>query len=308
MTLQQLRYIVAIDEYQHFGRAAEACGLTQSTLSLMVKKLEDELDIIIFKRDTHPVAPTEMGRRIIDKAKIVLYNADQIAEMTRSEKEILSGQLRIALISTVAPILVPGLFKYLGRHFPMIGLQTQEMLTDTIIDRLHKAETDMGILAMPVNDPELLEIPLWTEQFYAYVSENDPLFALDGIPADRLVNRSVWIMKDGVRLLEITSLPMAGDNNYEHYFEGGRIGTLVQIVNENGGLTIVPETHVGNILYSRQNNLRPIVQPELKRTISMVIRKDYIHEALLNAVLSAVKSIIPGSLLSPVIRREHISL
>lgn len=111
MTLQQLRYIVAIDEYRHFGKAADACGLTQSTMSIMVKKLEEELDAVIFNRDAHPLAPTEIGRKIIDKAKVVLYNADQIAELALDEKRVLSGPLRIALISTVAPILVPGLFR-----------------------------------------------------------------------------------------------------------------------------------------------------------------------------------------------------
>ena len=115
MTLQQLRYIVAIDDHRHFGKAAEACGLTQSTLSLMVKKLEEELDVRIFDRDAHPVTPTAIGRKVIDRAKVVLYNTDQLVEMTRSEKETLSGPLKIALISTVSPVLTPGLFKHIGQ-------------------------------------------------------------------------------------------------------------------------------------------------------------------------------------------------
>lgn len=308
MTLQQLRYIVAIDEYRHFGKAADACGLTQSTMSIMVKKLEEELDAVIFKRDAHPLVPTEIGRKIIDKAKVVLYNADQIAELALDEKRVLSGPLRIALISTVAPILVPGLFKYIGENHPSILLQTQEMLTDTLRDRLHKAEVDMGIMAAPVDDPELLEIPLWTEHFYAYVSEADPAYALESIPAKSLLGRSVWIMKGGVRLMEIETLPTNDTNGYEHYFEGGRIGTLIQIVNESGGMTIVPETHIGMILYSLQARLRPIVEPAPGRTLSLVIRKDYIHEAMLNAVIRAVKAIIPGHLLSPVIRKDAIRL
>ena len=114
MTLQQLRYIVAIDDYRHFGKAAEACGLTQSTLSLMVKKMEDELDIRLFDRNAHPVTPTEIGRKVIDQAKVALYNVEQIIQVTRSEKESLSGPLKIVLISTVAPVLVPGLFKHIG--------------------------------------------------------------------------------------------------------------------------------------------------------------------------------------------------
>ena len=308
MTLQQLRYIVAIDQYRHFGKAAEACELTQSTLSLMVKKLEDELDVILFDRDAHPVAPTGMGRKIIDKAKVVLYNAAQITEMTRSEKELLSGPLKIALISTVAPILVPGLFKYIGAHYPAISLMTQEMMSDTIRERLYKAEIDMGILSSPAGDPELLEIPLWTERYFAYVSEKDPDYACETLQARRLTGRPVWIMKGGVRLLDTTSLPESEAVNYEHYFEGGRVGTLIQIVNENGGLTRIPETHVDLILFSMQKNLRPIVNPEPKRTICLAIRKDYIHESLLNVVVQAVKSIIPGTLLEAAVRKEYIRL
>ncbi len=308
MTLQQLRYIVSIDQYRHFGKAAEACGLTQSTLSLMVKKLEEELDVILFDRDAHPVRPTEMGSKVIDKARVVLYNAAQITEMTRSEKMILSGPLQLAMISTVAPVLVPGLFKYIGDNAPAISLQTKEMLSDTILDRLHKAEVDMGILSSPVGDPELLEIPLWTERYFAYVSDRDPAYAREVIPARSLIGRPVWIMKDGVRLLDTSSLSQSEALNYEHYFEGGRVGTLIQIVNDSGGLTMVPETHIDLILFSLQKNLRPIADPELKRTICLAIRKDYIHESLLNVVIRAIKSIIPVTLLTPVMREEYLRL
>ena len=137
MTLQQLRYIVAIDDYRHFGKAAEACGLTQPTLSLLVKKLEEELDILIFDRDQHPVVPTQLGSKVIAQARIVLYNAAQISEMAGTEKHILSGPLHIGLISTVAPVLVPGLFTYIGRNYPALSLRTEEMLTSTLKDKLH---------------------------------------------------------------------------------------------------------------------------------------------------------------------------
>ena len=163
MTIHQLKYIIAIEQYRHFGKAAEACGLTQSTLSLMVKKLEEELDVLIFDRDAHPIAPTEIGRKIIDQAKVVMYNVGQISQITGSEKEALSGPLKIAVISTVAPVLVPGLFKYLGDHYPSISLQAGEMLSGTIMDKLRKAEIDMGILAGPLKDPDILEIPDYPE-------------------------------------------------------------------------------------------------------------------------------------------------
>ena len=307
MTLQQLRYIVAIDEYRHFGKAAEACDLTQSTLSLMVKKMEEELDVRIFDRDAHPVAPTEIGRKVIDRAKVVLYQVEQISEMTRTEKETLSGPLHIGLISTVAPVLIPGFFKFIGNRYPSISLQTEEMLTSTIKDKLRKAEVDMGILAGPVKDADLLEIPLYHERFLAYVSPDNPAYAQESIRTEMLFGQPVWIIRDGLRQLDPQDLK-DGAFTYERFFEGGRVGILVQVVNDNGGVTIIPETHSNLILYSLQRCLRPIIDPVPTRTISLVIRNDYIHEAKLNAVVDAIKQIIPGPLLDNVIRKGHLTL
>ena len=307
MTLQQLRYIIAIDDFRHFGKAAEACGLTQSTLSLMVKKMEEELDVRLFDRDSHPVAPTEIGRRVIDRAKVVLYNVEQIALMTRSEKELLSGPLKIALISTVSPVLVPGLFKYFGSNYPSIALQTEEMLSGTIKYKLRKAEVDMGILAGPLQDSDLLEIPLYHERFMAYVSPENPAFALDSITTDKLYEQPIWIIGDGLRQMAPGEMK-ASDLNYERLFEGGRVGILIQVVNDNGGITIIPETHKDLIMYSQQRCLRPIVDPVPSRTISLAIRSDYIHEAKLNAVVDAIKHIIPGTLLDNVVRKERLIL
>lgn len=308
MTLQQLKYIVEIDRWGHFGKAAEACGLTQSTLSLMVKKLEEELDVRLFDRDRHPLAATEIGRKVIDRAKVVLYNVAQIGEMTRSEKETLSGQLRIAMISTVAPLLVPALFNHITANYPDLELQTEEMLTQTIKDKLHKAEIDIGIISSPVDDDQLLEIPLYTECFMAYVSPGDPAYQMETIPAGYIAQRPIWIMKNGLRRFDFSTVAEPEKVSYESFFEGGRVGTLLQIVNDNGGMTIIPETHVRLMLYSWQNAIRPITDPQLKRTISIAVRRDYIHEAKLNAVIKAVKTVIPPSMTESIIRRDYVRL
>ena len=307
MTLQQLRYIIAIDDYRHFGKAAEACNLTQSTLSLMVKKLEEELDVRLFDRDAHPIVPTEIGRKIIDRAKVVLYNVEQIAEMTRTEKHALSGSLKVALISTVSPVLVPGLFKFFGEQYPSISLETEEMLSSTIKDKLRKAEVDMGIMAGPVNDPDFLEIPLYHERFLAYISPDNPAFALESIRTDSLLQQPIWIIRDGLRQWIPGEYPEK-EFTYDRFFEGGRVGILIQVVNNNGGITIIPETHTDLILYSQQRCLRPIVDPVPGRTISLVIRRDYIHEAKLNAVVEAVRHMIPGVLLDHIILKGRLVL
>ena len=308
MTLQQLRYIVSIDQFQHFGKAAEANGLTQSTLSLMVKKLEEELDIQIFDRQLHPIAPTSIGRRVIDKAKVILYNVNQLAEMTRSEKERMSGPLRIAMISTVAPVLVPGLFKYLGQQYPDISLSTEEMLTTTLIDKLEKAELDMGLLAAPMDNPNLLTIPLYKERFYAYISPEETIYKEPSVTNIMLRKTKGWIMQNGLQMFRESMLAPGEQPTYERFYEGSRVGTLVQMVNENGGFAIIPETHIALIRAEHRANLRPIASPAFSRTILLAIRRDYIHEAKLNAVLAAIRSIIPAPLLSDLARREHISI
>ncbi len=307
MTLQQLRYIIAIDQYRHFGKAAEACGLTQSTLSLMVRKLEEELDLRLFDRDAHPVAPTEVGRKVIDQAKVVLYNADQIAEMTHSEKENLSGSLKVALISTVAPVLIPGLFKHVGRTYPSIALHTEEDLTETIKDKLRKAEIDIGIVAGSVHETEFLEIPLYHERFLAYISPDHPAYARESVRFETLLEQPIWIIRDGLRQVDPSELK-TGDVTYDRFFEGGRVGTLIQVVNDNGGITIIPETHTNLILYSQQNCLRPIIDPVPGRSISLIVRNDFIHEAKLNAVVDAVRHILPGNLLEGAVKKGKIRL
>ncbi|MCQ2145236.1 MAG: LysR family transcriptional regulator [Bacteroidales bacterium] len=308
MTLQQLEYIIAVNEYQHFGKAAEACGVTQPTLSLMIKKLEEELDVQIFDRESHPVRATEIGRKVLEKAGVILYGTRQLVEVTKSEKELASGNVSIAMISTVAPVLTPGLFSHIGKNYPAIHPQIQEMLTGTIIDKLKKAEIDMGLLVSPVDSPDLLEIPIYHEKFLAYVSPTNELYQKEELTSSKLLDHPIWIMKDGLRQFDRSMLAPGERFSYDKMYEGGRAGTLIYIVNEMGGLTIVPELHKGLILLSMQKHLRPIVNPVVTRKISLVIRKDYIHEKMLNIVIDALKTVIPFENQDEMIRNGRIKI
>lgn len=308
MTLQQLEYIIAIENYGYFVEAAEACGVTQSTMSLMVKKLEEELDVRIFNRDTHPVSVTQSGRKVIDEAKLVVFHAKQLTELTRSEKELCSGDLNVAMITSVAPVLMAGMFKFMKLHYPDLRLQMEEMMTSTILAKLKKAEVDMGILTSPINDPDLLEIPLYHERFFAYVSPEDAMMQQDSIERDHVLDHPVWIMRDGVRLFDRSMLEPGEAFTYEKMYEGGRVGILIQITNENGGITIIPETHINLLTEPMRTCLKPIVNPEPKRTICLAFRKDYIHEQIMNIVVKSIKTIIPYELWDDMIRAEHLRL
>lgn len=308
MTIQQLEYIIAIENYGYFVEAAEACGVTQSTMSLMVKKLEEELDVRIFNRDTHPVSVTEIGRKVIDEAKLVVFHVKQLAELTRSEKELCSGDLNVAMITTVAPVLMAGMFKFMKTHYPALRLQTEEMITTTILAKLKKAEVDMGILTSPVNDLDLLEIPLYHERFFAYVSPEDPVTQQESLEREHVLDNPVWIMREGVRLFDKSMLRPDEPFTYEKMYEGGRVGILIQIANENGGITIIPETHIKFLSEPMKACLRPIVNPEPIRTICLAFRKDYIHEQIMNIVVKSIKSVIPYKLWDDIIKAERLRL
>ena len=308
MTIQQLEYIIAVEQHGYFVNAADACGVTQSTLSLMIKKLEEELDVKIFNRDTHPVSVTEIGRKVIDEAKLLVFHAKQLTELTRSEKELSSGDLSIAITTTVAPILMPGMFKYFNLRYPKIRLRMEEMISTTIISKLKKAEIDMGILSSPVGDPDLLEVPLYHERFLAYISPKDELMQSENIELARLRNKPIWIMKDGVRLYDRTMLRNGESFSYEKMYEGGRVSILIQIANENGGITIVPESHARLFGAAERACLKPIVNPEPKRVICLAFRKDFIHERMMNIVIKAIKTMVPSEFLDGVIRTDYLRL
>ena len=308
MTLQQLEYIIAIEDHGYFVVAAEACGVTQSTMSLMVKKLEEELDVRIFNRETHPVSVTEIGRKIIDEARQVVYHSKQLVEMTRSEKELSSGDLNIAMTTSVAPVLMADMFKFLRLRYPALRLRTEEMITTTILAKLKKAEIDMGILTAPINDPDLLEIPLYYERFFAYVSPENAMARQENLERDHVLDNPVWIMRNGVRLFDRSMLRSGEAFTYEKMYEGGRVTILLQIANESGGITIIPETHIKFLSASMRKCLKPIVNPVPKRTICLAIRKDYIHEQIMNIVIRSIKTIIPYELWDSVIMTEYLRL
>jgi len=307
MTLQQLEYVNALEKYGFFTSAAESCGVTQSTMSLMVKKLEEELDTTLFVRNIHPLRPTEAGKRVIEEARQILYHVDQIKELARTEKELVSGNLKVAMISTVAPVLMPGMFSYISGKYPDVKLQAYEMITPTILEQLKKTQIDMGIMSAPLNNTEFLEIPLYHEKFYAYVSTKED-YTGDVMDRKTLVEKRIWIMRDGVQQYDRSMLQPGESFSYDRMYEGGRVGTLIQITNEIGGYTIVPELHIPLIKEELKGRLKPIVNPEASRTLILVIRRDYVHERMMNVIIESLKTIIPKGFLESTIKTDYLRL
>ena len=307
MTLQQLEYIIALDKTRHFVRAAEMCGVTQPTLSAMIQKLEDELDCRIFDRSSHPIVPTEVGAMILQQAQVVMFNVHQLRENVLTQKGSVAGSHSLAIIPTVAPYLLPELITLFRRDYVDISLKISEMRTETIIEKLHSAEIDMAILSTPLDDPKILEVPLYYEKFVAYISPNEPLYLQDEVSTNDMQLDHLWVLEEG-HCLRNQVFNFCKNKTHSAIYEAGSIDTLVKIVDRNGGYTVIPELHINLLTDVQKQHLRKIVRPEATREIALVIRHDYVREGLMNAVANSIKQIIPQHMLDARLKKFAIKL
>jgi len=308
MTLQQLEYVLALDKTRHFVRAAEMCKVTQPTLSAMIQKLEDELDCKIFDRSRQPIEPTEIGSQIIHQAQVVIYQANQLKENVRSEKDTLSGTLNLAIIPTIAPYLLPQFIASFKSLYPNIALKVSEMHTSTIIEKLNFAEIDMAILSTPLENMKILEVPLYYERFVAYISPTEPIYSRTELSANDMPLDRLWVLEEGHCMRNQVFNFCENIPEYSSTYEAGSIDTLVKIVDLNGGYTVIPELHVDLLNDNQKQNLREIVKPEATREISVVIRHDFVREGMLNAVAECIKQIIPSHMLDARLKKFAIKL
>ncbi len=308
MTLQQMEYIVAVDKYRHFAKAAEACGVSQSTLSSLIQKLELELDVTIFDRSKHPVRPTAIGEEIISRLRNVLFNAAQVKELVATRKGEAVGTVRLGIISTVAPYILPKMFKYLSAAHPDIRLHVEEVRVPAIISQLEHGDLDVAFLATPVGNSELLEIPMYRERLLVYTSPESSLHDREDLPTELLPGDGVWVLREGY-CPNRGAFPFCNKvSGRQAVYEAGNVETLIRIVDENGGYAIIPELHVPLLRKCQQANVRRLVNPEPTRNIALVVHRNFVRERLLNILADAVKSIIPESMLDPRLRKFPIVL
>lgn len=308
MTLQQMEYIVAVDKYRHFAKAAESCGISQSTLSSLVQKLEIELDVTIFDRNSHPVKPTAIGEEIISRAKLLLFNAAQVKELVATRKGESVGKVSLGITSTVAPYLLPKMLKYLSVNHPDIELHVEEARVSTLVLQLERGELDIALLATPLNNDELLEIPVYQERLMAYVSPNEPIYNNLDLQIDRLPVESVWVLREGY-------CPNRGVFPFCNYrtgrqavYEAGSVETLIKIVDENGGYAIIPELHVPLLRKCQQANVRVLTNPEPNREIAFVIHRNFVRERLLNILADTIRTVIPPAMINKRLKKISITL
>lgn len=285
MTIQQLQYIVAIDAHRHFARAAEACFVTQPTLSSMVKKLEEELGVVLFDRSRMPVVPTEEGRPIIDQARGVLKEVQVLRDLANATRGEDGGELRIGMIPTLAPYLLPLFLGELLQLHPKLHISVEELTTEAITDRLEHGQLDVGVLATPLGIPGLQEDPLFMERFMLYVSPREGIgqkhYVLPSeIRADRL-----WLLEEGhclrsqvVDLCELRE-QRAGEGRFAYV--SGSIEALMRMVDAQGGLTVVPELATLGMGPGQAACLRQFKSPVPVREIALVTWRHSLKARLL---------------------------
>jgi len=297
MNIQQLEYIVAVDNHRHFVQAAEHCNVTQPTLSMMIRKLEEELGIKIFDRTKQPIVPTGIGRQIIDQAKAILREAGRMHELARHFNGDLSGELRIGIIPTIAPYLLPHLVQPFIATYPEISLHVSEMITERIMSELKLGNLDVGIVATVSGESSLQEIPLYKEKFYAYVSRSTDLYNKQYILPGDIEPNELWLLEEGhcfrtqiQRLCELSRNSQFGNSfNYR----SGSIETLIRMVDRNGGITILPELAIEELSEERKKHIRHFRYPEPAREVCLVVNREQVKTRLIEALKNGIIEFVP---------------
>ena len=297
MTLQQLKYIIAIDRYRNFAKAAEALGISQPTLSAMLVKLEEELDVRIFERTNKSVIPTTAGQRIIRQAEKASAEVNRISELVAESKGTINGQFNLSVGPTIAPYILPKFIKHYKADYPEVQLFVREMKAEHMFDALIQNEIDAGIAIAGNTRTGVLEIPLYTERFYVYLAESCwrklPVFK-----PENLEHEKMWVMKEAQCLRESAFSFCKEKSKGQHTYEAGSIETLIRIVDENGGYTIIPEMHLPFLSPQQRENVRSIEGDYLsQRRISLYIKEDYIRQSMLNTVTETLKKFLPKEML-----------
>ncbi|WP_294082210.1 hydrogen peroxide-inducible genes activator [Proteiniphilum sp. UBA5384] len=301
MNIQQLEYIIAVDNHRHFSKAAEASYVTQPTLSMMIQKLEEELGVKIFDRSQLPVQPTEIGVRIITQARIAVAQVNQIKEIIQEEKGIVKGVFRLGIIPTVSPYLLPKLMQVHQENRHDVRIVISELTTDQILKGLANDSLDGGILATPLKENSIKEYPIYYERFFAYVSPLEKaLFAKTALDESDLNAARLWLLDEvhcfRTQILHLCNLKKKRSNNTSIFsYEAGSIDTLISIVDQNEGITVIPEMALGNMSEKQKKNVRPFKNSTPVREISLITRQEFLRERMINIIIDEVKTAVPKS-------------
>ncbi len=300
MNLRDLKYLLALADHKHFGRAAAACFVSQPTLSTQIKKLEDELGVCLVERAPRKVMLTPAGRDAAERARRIVAEVEQMREAARRSQDPEAGSVRLGLFPTLGPYLLPHVIPQLRRRFPDLELLLVEEKSDVLLSRLHEGKLDAALLALPVHDEQLHSEFLFEEPFLLAVPENHPLAQRESLSLDELSDQKLLLLEDGHCLreqaLEVCRLSGA---NEKSEFRATSLETLRQMVAANVGMTLLPTLAIKPpVARSPSIHLLGFSDSHPSRQIAMLWRKSSAMAAFL-LQLSTVFSDLPAALFSP---------
>ncbi len=300
MNLRDLKYLIAVADHRHFGRAAEACCVSQPTLSGQLKKLEDYLGVVLFERTNKSVVTTPAGQAILRHARLAVEQAEAIQEVAEAHRDPMAGSLRLGVITTLSPYLMPLVLRPLGERHPGLRLVLSEEMTAVLLGRLRDHGVDAALLATPVDDGDLEAIPLFDEPFWVAYPPRHPLAELGEISARDLARGDLLLLTDGHCLAEqarslcgAAALPRSPEASD---LRATSLETLLHLVSAGFGTTLVPALAIRKSwLTERGIIVRPLRFPEARRTVRLVYRRAFPRVQALNALAQVIVDHLPAT-------------
>ena len=300
MNLRDLKYIIAVADTHHFGHAAESCFVSQPTLSGQIKKLEQELKVVIFERTKRSVEVTPIGELIISHARQLMEQADVIQQVARAHQDPLAGPLRLGAIPTLSPYLMPLILVPLKKNYPQLKLILSEEITETLIRRLRDHEIDAALLATPLEEPNLVSKPLFDEPFWLAHPRNSPLYYKDEIGRDDLDQIDLLLLSDShclaAQVMEVCHLSERPQNGEMGDLRAASLETLLQLVGAGFGCTLVPALAIrGPWMTDSGIIARRLELPEAFRQVSLVYRQSFPRHQVLEVLVNTILGHLPNT-------------
>ncbi len=298
MTITQLQYVLAVAEHKNFTIAAEKTFVTQPTLSMQIQKLEEELEILIFDRSKKPIQLTDVGKKIVAQAKNIVNESERIQDIVDQQKGFIGGEFKLGIIPTVMPTLLPMFLKTFTKKHPKVQLHIEEQHTQTILEKLQKGHLDAAIAATPLENENIKERVLYYEPFVAYVPQNHRLFAKEIINAKDLQLDDLLLLQDGhcFRDNVINLCKSTKTNDTRFQLESGSFETMIQLANEDLGMTLLPYLHTLTLKEKEKKQLRNFNEPPPARAISLIFYKSQLKIHLIEALQQVISGIIRGAI------------
>lgn len=300
ISLTQLEYVLAIDNYRHFAKAADACLVTQPTLSMQLKKLEEELGFDIFDRTKQPIIPTDAGIAIILQARTILRETKKLEHLAQSFDNSFDGNFTVGIIPTIAPYLLPYFLGDFIKKYPNIRLHLVELKTEEIIMKLNKDELDAGILATPLHENNLIEDPLFYEEIKLYAHYKHPLSNKKNLEAKDIMRNDVWMLSEGncFRNQTINLCTQPQEISKHLRYDSGSLETLKKMVDMEGGFTLLPELAVLELAIKKKEQISEFKKPKPLREISIVYARSVAKMKYITILKKMIQENVPDDLLN----------